>query len=376
MHRGGETIGWIPAAFVTPLPDAMAESLRNVREELRVYEYEAEQLYTSAPTSRLTFFDEPEAHGLFRSSIDRGRDIWQSAIQPASPQKPQPPRLSLQRTWSDGKPLLPPPSPTTPMPEPPDLAKTRPFSRICSEQMDPNKSYFSLPDPSPISSPISRPATPDILLNELPASIARKRAADKVAWKLGKEAVTFHEAQNRPRFLLPVYQDQLQLDAEGQVKSGTLQALFERLTTEPRIQTTASESPTNSMGFADSHSTALGLAYENSFRRTFLATFRTFTSSDVLFENLVKAYRSTGPANISDSDREEWKEKVGVPAQRLVLTVITTWIEEFKLLDEEPHIAPRLKFFLSAIRSSQHVTAVDQIVSSMEKRVRTLPSLL
>lgn len=52
MRRGGDFIGWIPQAFVNPLTEEMTEKLWNVREELRVYEYDAEQLYNAAPTVR------------------------------------------------------------------------------------------------------------------------------------------------------------------------------------------------------------------------------------------------------------------------------------------------------------------------------------
>lgn len=61
MRKGGDVIGWIPQAFVKPLTEEMAERLLNVREELRYYEYSAEQLY-SAPISRndYIFDSEPE----------------------------------------------------------------------------------------------------------------------------------------------------------------------------------------------------------------------------------------------------------------------------------------------------------------------------
>lgn len=53
MRKDGPVVGWIPQAFVVRLSDDMAERLRDVHEDIRVYEYEAEQLYASAPVSRL-----------------------------------------------------------------------------------------------------------------------------------------------------------------------------------------------------------------------------------------------------------------------------------------------------------------------------------
>jgi son of sevenless len=51
--RKGGRVGWIPEAFVSRLSSEMAEKLRNTREELRIDEYDAEELYTSAPTQRI-----------------------------------------------------------------------------------------------------------------------------------------------------------------------------------------------------------------------------------------------------------------------------------------------------------------------------------
>lgn len=53
-----DRVGWVPKAFVTELTDDAAAKLRDVREELRVYEYEAELLYSEQPfTSNSPFFD-------------------------------------------------------------------------------------------------------------------------------------------------------------------------------------------------------------------------------------------------------------------------------------------------------------------------------
>ena len=51
-----ERIGWIPSAFVTQITDEFAGSLRHIREDLRVYHYEAERKYNSmsAPVSALS----------------------------------------------------------------------------------------------------------------------------------------------------------------------------------------------------------------------------------------------------------------------------------------------------------------------------------
>jgi son of sevenless-like protein len=60
IRPGGKQIGWVPKAFVQPLTVEMTEKLRTVREELRVFEYEAEQLYNSAPISHLHHLFDPD----------------------------------------------------------------------------------------------------------------------------------------------------------------------------------------------------------------------------------------------------------------------------------------------------------------------------
>lgn len=52
MRKGTAIVGWIPEAFVKSLTPEMAETLRRITPELRVYEYQAEVLYNTAPTNR------------------------------------------------------------------------------------------------------------------------------------------------------------------------------------------------------------------------------------------------------------------------------------------------------------------------------------
>ena len=62
MRQEGPVVGWIPQAYVSPLTEEMAGKLRNTWEEVRIYEYEAEQLYNSVPVNHnLALFDDPES---------------------------------------------------------------------------------------------------------------------------------------------------------------------------------------------------------------------------------------------------------------------------------------------------------------------------
>lgn len=57
MRRGTTTVGWIPEAYVKALTREMAETLRRITPELRVYEYQAELLYNTAPPNRQGLLD-------------------------------------------------------------------------------------------------------------------------------------------------------------------------------------------------------------------------------------------------------------------------------------------------------------------------------
>jgi hypothetical protein len=73
LRKGGR-VGWIPEAFVNTLSAEVAEKLRNTREELRIYEYDAEQLYTSAPTRRIHHLSDT-GEGSSSSSTSSRHDV-------------------------------------------------------------------------------------------------------------------------------------------------------------------------------------------------------------------------------------------------------------------------------------------------------------
>lgn len=58
LRPNGPQVGWIPSSFVQPLSEDMAEKLRPMREELRLFEYDAERLYNSAPITNYNYLYE------------------------------------------------------------------------------------------------------------------------------------------------------------------------------------------------------------------------------------------------------------------------------------------------------------------------------
>lgn len=77
MRKEGPVVGWIPQAYVSPLTEEMAEKLRNTWEEVRIYEYEAEELYNSVPVNRkLAVFDPESATSSPRPEYEDYKVRW------------------------------------------------------------------------------------------------------------------------------------------------------------------------------------------------------------------------------------------------------------------------------------------------------------
>jgi son of sevenless-like protein len=85
------------------------------------------------------------------------------------------------------------------------------------------------------------------------------------------------------------------------------------------------------------------------FRRAFLVTFRTFATSTDVFDLLVAQYELEAPPNLTEEEFEHWRREKLRPTQKRVLTVLTMWLEEYDLLNQDPEVAPKLQDFLSLI---------------------------
>ncbi|KAJ6486221.1 ras guanine nucleotide exchange factor domain-containing protein [Mycena vitilis] len=356
MRRGGDFIGWIPQAFVNPLSEEMAEKLSNVREELRVYEYDAEQLYNAAPTIRNNEWYDTSPEPVARV---REWDFCECAAHTlpfiSTPQKYPP---------SPGRRPYPPPSPITPMPQPPlhsspaynkptpptpdagaerhefigrERSETLPNLRGTRRQPmrldDHLASRLSMLIES--SSIRDSPQSPD----EAKKSKIAKITGSEEAWydtHLAKAIL--------PSYLLPSYGDQLKLDAEGGVRTGSLVALVEKLSSDPLTKD------------------PIKLKQEKHFRDVFLTTFRTFTTANQLFDLLVARYHMERPEHLTDEQVDEWREKMQLPTQRRTLTLFTMWLQDHRLLEEEPHIAQRLTDFLAKITTPQPLALTAKLI--------------
>jgi hypothetical protein len=163
-------------------------------------------------------------------------------------------------------------------------------------------------------------------------------------------------------------EEELKFDSDGTIKLGTIRALVEHLTGE----------------FADSKDLCFAANYmliesidsqgRRYFRDVFFMTFRTFATADEIFWMLVGHYELSPPDGImSVPELCEWKERKQRPTQIQVLTCLTTWLEDYGMLNEEPHLARQVQDFLSSIQQPLEVALAACIVlQSLSKLVSQL----
>ncbi|KAG6878166.1 hypothetical protein C0993_011239 [Termitomyces sp. T159_Od127] len=356
--RSDSEIGWIPQAYVERLSSEMAERLRQTPMQFRCKEYQAEQLYTN------------------HSPI----------YDPVEPLSPSPPSPRITRRERDTSQL-------SKRVHDPDSTYRLVFQRFqtdqnASYQAQASHSYTYTQKPAqfnPIDQeslhvrhragtvPISITATTTARRRDEPASATVSRPVyelhnPNVAFSKSKNAIegllkrsnssvvpqAFLDEKPLPRVaepwtFKPLYADQLEFDENGQLRYGTLKALIEKLTCgKPNLDL--------------QHRT------DNSFCDVFLTTFRTFMTSDDLFEMLVEAYRMEDqPKDLATAEVDEWKQHL-IATQTRVLEVFSSWLNHHRLLQDDAHIAQKLTSFLGHIQAPPLALTSRQL----EKRIQSL----
>jgi son of sevenless-like protein len=112
------------------------------------------------------------------------------------------------------------------------------------------------------------------------------------------------------------------------------------------------------------------MSQETVYQNIFLMTFRNFTSPERLLELLIERYQMDHPASLNTEEFEQWKETKLRPTQKRVLTILTIWLENHRMLDEEPHIAQQLTEFLSLIVTPEPLAITAKLIlESLERLV-------
>ncbi|KAG8886578.1 hypothetical protein FRB98_001226 [Tulasnella sp. 332] len=349
----GTMIGWVPRGYVEPISDAMADTLKTVRRDLRAT---ADSWDTTNRSNSIAL------NGDGQQRIQR-RDSAASSNTQSSEQD----FGANARTYQAGNGFPGPPSPVSSQHQSSRpgafLAQDYSHSHSASTSSMPNMSNTNT---NTVRGRSSRPmgmtgvaSSENMLLrspgNQPPLGQShsaynspqqtpssgefgsrsgvhdRQRTVDRRPSK-DDDAVAYRNAKSAmaalPPYLKPRYgEGYLRLDSDGVVKSGTLEALVERLTIDP-----------------------LKRSQETAFRTTFLMTYRTFTDAVTVFELLIEHYSMEPPPELSGEQFNEWKEKRLRPCQTRVLSTLTEWVERYRFLKDEPHMVGRLKEFLKLIK--------------------------
>lgn len=376
VRSDGSEIGWIPAKFVRALSDDVAYKAHAERTRIPDLATVTESVGSARPPSGQTV--ETISSGTAVPDNEPS-DITQEPDRPRLRNSP-PPSYEIHEHEIEE-----PPTPTdflTAIPpvsqglQPLRLDKSLPASpdgttapnsarvgpKISAHRRNSSDSAIDFPDSPSGSSTIARAQTSDqfsslvsfldIPLSPLPYRFpanARPRPGKVLQLTGDDSAQAFHNAKqaqaNLPWFLKHRHgEEEIKLEFDGTVKAGTLPALVEHLVVNPlRENRFSAQQPL----VADR--SVAGASQQEIFRRAFLVTFRTFATATEVFSLLAAQYELDAPPNLSEEEFEQWKYEKLRPTQKRVLTVLTMWLEEYDLLNQDPEVAPKLQDFLRVI---------------------------
>lgn len=76
------------------------------------------------------------------------------------------------------------------------------------------------------------------------------------------------------------------------------------------------------------------------------------------------------PPNLSEEQFEQWKKEKLRPTQKRVLIVLTMWLEEYDLLNQDAEVAPKLQDFLGLVISPPTLAlTAKHMLKSLERLV-------
>ncbi|ORY03599.1 ras GEF [Basidiobolus meristosporus CBS 931.73] len=188
----------------------------------------------------------------------------------------------------------------------------------------------------------------DILHEEEPELPTNNKQKEKLKKFFGDDApntvVTKSASDERPWYLEYDYApSDVVFNMEGQVKGGTLVALVERLTLHDLLDST--------------------------FIATFLLTYRSFTTTEDLFELLFERFNIQPPAELTNEEHEIWTEKKLVPIRLRVFNIMKSWLESYYLEGEDDFALEVLKNFAQDKMQEVMQFASNQLIKLIEKRM-------
>ncbi|KAI9266012.1 ras guanine nucleotide exchange factor domain-containing protein [Sporodiniella umbellata] len=154
---------------------------------------------------------------------------------------------------------------------------------------------------------------------------------------------------NTPRSQVPwflvadVNPEEIVLSPEGAVKGGTLHGLVQRLTQHDQ--------------------------FDAKFNTTFLLTYRSFCTTEELFNELFQRYQLCPPDSLSSEETEVWNEKKLKLIRLRVFNVIKSWLETYFNEEEDRPILTTLSRFTDQVIVQSMKFGAEQLSKLIKKRL-------
>ncbi|KAF8644523.1 hypothetical protein AX16_008399 [Volvariella volvacea WC 439] len=199
--------------------------------------------------------------------------------------------------------------------------------------------------------------------DELPRPPIRKSKSGKLVQILGEDYPTKPatpppppQPEPQPWYLQPNYDpSEILIDSDNSVKGGTVPALVERLTAHEQADPT--------------------------FVKSFLMTYKSFTTLNELFDLLVARFKIQPPDGLAPTELEHWRKmKQHVIQMRVLNTLKSMVVDEDFLEKEDIYILDRMKDFIMSEEVAKFAAAkqlkilIDRLQQGQDAIPRTLVS--
>lgn len=93
------------------------------------------------------------------------------------------------------------------------------------------------------------------------------------------------------------------------------------------------------------------------------------TTSADFYDMLLANFNQEQPLGLTGAEADEWRLKRLYPIQHRVLCAFRTWLEDYRMIEEDPPIAQRLQKFLPRVTSPAEIALVAEGVMETLKRL-------
>ncbi|KAF8630943.1 hypothetical protein AX17_005300 [Amanita inopinata Kibby_2008] len=186
------------------------------------------------------------------------------------------------------------------------------------------------------------PGVDDDVLGVAKSPPRQNAGNSKLAKIFGDEYADKVAKDSQPWYLRPNHDsNEILIDPDGTIRGGSLAALVERLTAHDQLDPT--------------------------YTKSFLMTYKSFTTVDELFDLLVARFRIQAPSNLAPQEWEEWAKLKQRLIQIRVLNTFKSMVTDEDVLDkEEMFILDRMLEFVKSDEVS-HLNAALQLRVNIER---------